>query len=91
MWRALTEIYFGPSVKYNFKCSVFPEKIQSLHKILWVSLVSLFFKLDENVEYVERLSFTSLKMYASYCTMKLKNFPTALSEDILYRISSTGQ
>jgi len=71
MWRALTEICLGPSVKYDFHCSDFHEKYTLFIKFLWVSLVPLFFKLDENVEYVE-YSFTSLKMYASYCTMKFK-------------------
>jgi hypothetical protein len=63
---------FWPLSKIRFSLFRFSWKIHSLHKILWVSLVPLFFKLDENVEYVERFSFTSLKMYASYCTMKLK-------------------
>jgi hypothetical protein len=83
--------FYKPLSKIRFSLFWFSRKIHSIHKILWVSLVPLFFKLDQNVEYVERFSITSLKMYASYCTMKLENFPMALGEDILYRISSTSQ
>ena len=52
---------FRPLSKIRFSLFWFSRKIHSLNKILWVSLVPLFFELDENVEYVERFSFTSFK------------------------------